>query len=149
VVQQNCTACGHVHFRGAKPCVGALVIQNGRVLLARRRVDPFKDWWDVPGGFLEPWEHPAEGAVRELCEEAGLQIAPRELLGVYVDTYGEDADYTLNVVYLADVIEGDPKPADDVVELRWFEPDELPDRIAFDNGRRALKDWRARLQRGT
>ena len=55
-----CPACGYVHWRNAKPCAGALVIRNGKVLLVRRAVEPFKGYWDIPGGFCEADEHPAE-----------------------------------------------------------------------------------------
>ena len=147
VTQQVCPACGAVHFRNAKPCAGAIIERDGRVLLGRRNREPYLDWWDIPGGFLEPWEHPADGAVREVREETGLEVRPRELLGMFVDTYGEDedADYTLNVYYLVDVVGGDPQPADDLAELAWFAAGALPDRIAFPNARLALGLWERRV----
>jgi 8-oxo-dGTP diphosphatase len=74
LVPQTCAACGAVHLRNAKPCAGALVGRDGQVLLGRRAVEPGLGSWDIPGGFLNPWEHPSEAAVREVREETGLQV---------------------------------------------------------------------------
>ncbi len=148
VVQQDCPACGAVHYRNAKPTAGAILVRDGKVLLGRRGVEPFLGWWDIPGGFLEPWEHPAEGVLRELLEETGLAIDVGELLDVSVDTYGEQGDYTLNFYYLATAPTGEPYAADDVTELAWFAPDALPDQIAFAAGRAVLARWRERERVG-
>jgi ADP-ribose pyrophosphatase YjhB (NUDIX family) len=102
LVSQPCRSCGAVHFRNAKPCAGAVVVRDGRALLGRRAVEPARGRWDIPGGFLNPWEHPADGAIREVREETGLEIRLKELLSVVIDTYN-DRDYTLNMYYLAEV----------------------------------------------
>lgn len=147
IARQDCPACGAAHFQNAKPCAGALVTRDGKVLLGRRGIEPFKGWWDIPGGFLEPWEHPAAGAAREVAEETGLVVRPTRVLAIIVDTYGEGGDYTLNIFFLAEIVGGEARPADDVVELGWFGPDELPEQIAFANGRQALAAWRGSGQR--
>lgn len=150
VVQQDCLACGAIHYRTAKPTAGALIERDGKVLLGRRGVEPFFGWWDIPGGFLEPWEHPIDGLRRELREEAGLELEVGELLAVIVDTYGysDQGDYTLNFYYLAAAPSGEPAPDDDVTELRWFSPDELPGQVAFAAGRAALARWQERRTAG-
>jgi 8-oxo-dGTP diphosphatase len=140
----TCPQCGFVYYQNPKPCAGALVVQDGRVLLGRRSREPFKGYWDIPGGFMEGDEHPWETAAREVKEETGLVIRPVELLGMYPDVYGESDEYTLNIFYIAEVAGGEPRPADDVEELGWFAGDELPEKIAFANGRQALEDWRRR-----
>ena len=107
---------------------------DGRLLLSRRGVEPFKGKWDFPGGFLDEDEHPLDCIRRELREEAGVEVEPLEFLGVWVDRYGGDgsAQTTLNFYWTARIVEGDPEPADDVAELRWFAPDEIPvDELAF------------------
>jgi ADP-ribose pyrophosphatase YjhB (NUDIX family) len=135
-----------VHYRNAKPTAGALIVREGKVLLGRRAVEPFLGWWDIPGGFLDPWEHPADGVVREVREETGLIVLPGELLSVIVDTYGDGGDYTLNFYYLAANVAGEPRPADDVAELGWFAPEALPEQVAFASGRQALATWQRRLR---
>jgi 8-oxo-dGTP diphosphatase len=114
------------------------------VLLGRRGIEPGLGEWDIPGGFLEPWERPEEGAVRELAEETGLVVRTTELLTILVDTY-QDEVYTLNLYFLAELVGGEPYPTDDLVELRWFGPDELPSSMAFANCLQALTVWRARV----
>jgi 8-oxo-dGTP diphosphatase len=108
-----------------------LVVESGRVLLVQRAIEPFKGWWDIPGGFLEVGEHPEAGAIRELQEETGLYIRPTELLGLYMDTYGPEQEPTLNICYLAEVAGGEAHPQSDVTELGWFALTDLPEQIAF------------------
>lgn len=141
--REVCPGCGKVAYENAKPCAGALVERAGKVLLVRRSIAPYRGWWDIPGGFLEADEHPARGAAREVREETGLRIRLGELLGVYLDRYGEVR--TLNLYYLARAAGGRERPADDAGELGWFGPDELPRRIAYPgHARRVLADWRRR-----
>jgi len=123
------------------------VIRDGRVLLVRRAIEPFYGYWDIPGGFLEAEEHPAVGVVREVEEETGLSIRLMALLGIYVDTYGAEDEYTLNVHYLAEVVSGEPRPASDASEMAWFAPHELPSDLAFLSDYQALEDWQ-RAMRG-
>ena len=129
----ECRQCGFVTYAGSKPTASAACVDDsGHVLLSRRGVEPFKGLWDFPGGFLEECEHPLECLRRELREEAGVEIEPLELLGIWMDVYGEGGGCTLNLYWAARIVEGDPQPADDVAELRWFEPDEIPlEELAF------------------
>src|SRR5579859_5012962 len=100
LLAQTCPACKAIHWRNAKPCAGALIVRDGQVLLGRRAVAPARGAWDIPGGFLEPWEVPAEAAIREVREETGLEVRVATLLSVVVDTYA-GRDYTLNLYYVA------------------------------------------------
>ena len=141
-----CTGCGRPFYENSKPCAGALVERDGRVLLVRRGIEPYKGWWDIPGGFLAPGEHPAEGAAREVREETGLIVEPTELLGIWIDTYasGDEQAYTLNCHYVARIVGGAERAADDAIELAWFRPDELPAEIAFEHQPAVLEAWRRR-----
>jgi 8-oxo-dGTP diphosphatase len=139
-IAQTCASCGAVHYFNAKPCAGAVVVRDGRVLLGRRAIEPALGRWDLPGGFLEPWEHPAECAVREVAEETGLHIQPTRLLCVIMDTYAERV-YTLNLYYLGEVIGGAERPADDLAELGWFEPHAIPRELAFAHCANVLRQW--------
>lgn len=143
-VRFDCTRCGRPLYENSKPCASALVVRDGRVLLSRRGIEPLKGCWDIPGGFLEAGEDPADGAVRELFEETGLRIHLRGLLGLFIDRYGEgdEAPYTLNIYYLADAGPETPNPQDDVAELCWFGPDELPKDLAFPHLQEVLDLWR-------
>ncbi len=134
-----CPACGWIHWRNAKPCAGALVVRNGKVLLIRRAIEPFRGYWDIPGGFCEVEEHPAQAAIREVREEAGLEIELTGLLGLWLDEYA--GSRTLNVYYLAHPLTSHLCVGGDANGAAWFAPNALPKQIAFANGRRALEAW--------
>jgi ADP-ribose pyrophosphatase YjhB (NUDIX family) len=139
---QPCAACGESHYHDAKPCSAVLVLDDaGRVLLARRALDPGRGQWDTPGGFCAPDETPEDCAIRELREETGCEIELTGFLGHIVDVYGEDGDHTLNALYTARIVRGVPRPADDVDELRWFALDALPllSELAFANTAECLR----------
>lgn len=111
-----------------------MVDEDDRVLLSRRAVDPFAGKWDLPGGFLEEGEHPLDGVRRELQEEAGVEIEPRVFLGIWIDgyVYRDRSFSTLNLYWTARIVDGEPEPADDVLEFRWFAPAEVPqEELAF------------------
>lgn len=145
----QCEACGSRYYANPAPAVSAIVEdERGRVLLARRAVEPDRGRWDTPGGFLEEGEEPLEALRRELREETALEVEPGSFLGAYVDTYGElpDAAWVLNLVWDARVLSGEMESADDVSELRWFAPEELPgrdDQYAFNWVAPFLRRWAA------
>lgn len=144
----RCPSCGFAAYANSAPTASALVEDGrGRLLLARRSVEPDAGRWDVPGGYLEEGEHPLDGLRRELREEAGLAIEPLELLGIWMGRYGDepDAPATLNLYWRARAAEGEPAPADDVSELRWFAPEELPTpaELAFAHTPAVLDAWKA------
>jgi ADP-ribose pyrophosphatase YjhB (NUDIX family) len=120
----ECRACGYVAYANAVPGAEAVCIdERGRVLLGRRANDPGRGLWDLPGGFLHEDEPPLEGLVREVREETGLEIQPTEFLGFWLEPY--DQRTVLCLAWVAKAT-GEGRAADDLVELRWFEPRELP-----------------------
>lgn len=146
-----CNACQEVFYENAKPCAGALVVREGKVLLGLRDREPHKGLWDIPGGFLEAEEHPEAGAIREVKEETGLDIQPDRLVGIYMDRYGEGAtSHTLNVFYEAHVLGGSELPSSDLAAMQWFPVDQLPawGEIAFENAGHAIRDWLSQRKHG-
>ncbi len=120
-------------------------MKDQRLLLVRRGIEPFKDCWDIPGGFLEPGEAPAAGASREVVEETGLEVRLNGLVGWYPDVYPEGVT-TLTVFYEAEVVGGTLAAGDDAIDTHWFARDEIPADIAFECCRAATRDW---LRRGS
>lgn len=124
-----CAECGAQFWDNPKPCGGAFVTADGRLLLVQRRHEPWAGCWDVPGGFCEGDEHPETTTVREIREETGLEIQLTGLLGMWVDRYGDDGSspWTLNIYYHAVADDPGSAAADDeeTAAVRWFAPEEL------------------------
>jgi ADP-ribose pyrophosphatase YjhB (NUDIX family) len=120
----ECRGCGYVGYANAVPGVEAVCFDDrGRVLLGRRAFDPGRGLWDLPGGFLHEDEHPLDALRREIREETALEIEPLEFLGFWLEPY--DGRIVLCLPWTARV-SGEGRAGDDLVELRWFEPGELP-----------------------
>lgn len=133
----QCPSCQTWQWLNPKPCAGVLIEHKGKVLLLRRALEPWKDHWDIPGGFCDGGEHPRDAAVREVKEELGIYVEVVGLLGMWMDTYGEGVrpDTTLNIYYLAHWDSDEPPVLTlDKVEASsaaWFGPDDLPVDIGF------------------
>jgi 8-oxo-dGTP diphosphatase len=134
----TCAACGQPHYLNPRPCGEAVVISGGDVLLLRRAADPYRGYWDVPGGFCDAAEHPMHAAERELAEELGLAGTATAYVGTWIDTYGAEFDrtpiHTSISVYLVALADPGAEPRlqpEEAVEARWFPLDALPDGVAF------------------
>ncbi len=109
--------------------VGAIIIEDDRVVLVKRGNPPSLGEWSIPGGLLEVGETLREAAVREALEETSLTIETGDLLGVY-DRVMRDADertlyhYVL-IDFLCHRMGGEPHAAGDAAEARWFTRSEL------------------------
>ena len=120
----ECRACGYVGYANPIPGAEAVCFDGrGRVLLGRRAIDPGRGLWDLPGGFLHEDEHPLDGLRREIREETALDIEPIDFLGFWLEPY--DGRIVLCLAWTAQA-RGDARAGDDLVEVRWFDPDELP-----------------------
>jgi ADP-ribose pyrophosphatase YjhB (NUDIX family) len=139
----HCRACGSSYYANSAPAAEGLLARDGKVLLAKRGIEPRRGYWDIPGGFLAEAEDPLEGLRREYREETGLEIRPLEWLGTHVEPY--DNYFVLGLTWLV-AADGEPSAADDVEELRWFGPDELPDEMAFAHQGELLRAWAAGQQ---
>ncbi len=129
--------------------MGAIPIDDdGKVLLARRGIEPFYGDWNTIGGFLEYEEDPMEGLKREVKEETGADCIIKDFIAMKADVYGPGGQALLNTYFTVQLLSGDLKPQDDVSELKWFVIDELPQNIAFESDRKALAALRRKLKRG-
>ena len=139
----RCPACGSVYYANSAPAVEGLLERDSKVLLTKRAIEPRRGYWDLPGGFLEEGEEPLAGLRREFIEETGLEVEPVEWLGTHLEPY--DNYFVMGLTWLVRA-EGDPRPADDVEELGWFGPGELPEEMAFAHQDELLRDWAVRKQ---
>jgi len=124
--------------------VGAVIIENQRVLLVRRGQPPLLGEWSLPGGVLECGETLREAVVREAREETGLAVETGEMLGVYDRVIRDDGGraryhYVL-IDFLCHPAGGELEAGSDAAEVRWFTRDELPAlNLAFDTNEVLLK----------
>jgi len=109
-------------------CVGAVVVEDGQLLLIRRGHGPAAGFWSVPGGRVEPGELLAEAVVRELAEETGLEGVCGEL-GGWVERLGDDYHFVILdfVVTLLDPT-AEPVAGDDAAEAAWVPLADVADR---------------------
>jgi ADP-ribose pyrophosphatase YjhB (NUDIX family) len=133
-----CSDCTFIFYQNSKPCVGALILDQGKLLLVKRSQEPFKGYWDIPGGFLEAGEHPEAGVLREIYEETGLHIQLDKLLGFFMDIYQTTGDPTLNIFYTATPTGGEARAGSDATHLHWFDLHALPEQIAFKSAHEVL-----------
>jgi len=111
-------------MRERKLVVAALVREQGRILMSRRRPDQaMPNLWEFPGGKVEPGEHPEAALVRELREELGCGITVDGIHEVVFHAYPDFDLYML--VYASRITEGRPR-AVDVAEVAWVSPAALP-----------------------
>ncbi|MGA3134611.1 MAG: NUDIX hydrolase [Terracidiphilus sp.] len=104
--------------------VGAVVVDEGRVLLVRRGSEPLRGQWSLPGGLLELGESLTNGVVREVREETGLFVEPVELIELLdrIHREGERVRYHYVIAdYLCRVAGGALKAASDADAARWVE----------------------------
>jgi len=122
--RRYCQECENPIYRNPKPCAGALVIDEGDILLVKRTQPPGVGTWSVPAGFLEYDEPPAPGAVRELEEETSVTASEEdlELFDTAFVTAGE-RENVLVIIYRVErsATKGDPEPGSDAGEAQFWE----------------------------
>ncbi|MFF8591092.1 (deoxy)nucleoside triphosphate pyrophosphohydrolase [Streptomyces sp. NPDC015220] len=104
--------------------VGAALLDDGRLLAARRSAPPeLAGRWELPGGKVEPGERPEDALVRELREELGVEAEVAERVP---GSWPLRPPYELRV-WTARLRPGSaaPKPLQDHDELRWLTPAEI------------------------
>jgi 8-oxo-dGTP diphosphatase len=116
-----------------------------RVLLIRRKHDPFAGCWALPGGFVDEGETLLAAARRELREETGLEVGDLEQLHAFGDPGRDPRGWTVSVAFLGRVDAGTlvPRAEDDAVEVGWVSLAEPPP-LAFDHAK-ILERARTRL----
>jgi ADP-ribose pyrophosphatase YjhB (NUDIX family) len=134
-----CGDCGFVNYVNPRIIAASVPVWQGQFLLARRAINPRKDYWTIPAGFLEVGETVAAGAVREAWEEARTRITTGSLLGVYnIAAIGQ-----IYMVYRATMLSSDFAAGPESNAVALFAWDEIPwADLAFPSVRWALQDYR-------
>jgi 8-oxo-dGTP diphosphatase len=139
-----------VETRKTRIRVAALIIRDGRVLLAKHEKGG-KQYWLLPGGGVEYGESVEEALKRELQEEAGLDIQPGELLWV-VDSIPDDHHrHVINLILSADAQSNVLNPHPDAVlrDVQWIDIGLFPDLEIFPDTKTEIIHFIQTGERGT
>ncbi len=134
-----CRECGAATFLDPKVAVAVVISRDDRILLGKRA-----QWtrspgtWSLPAGFVDRGELVESAATREALEETGLAVTIGPVLGVF----SEPGEPVILIAFPAVTAIGEPTPGDDLIELAWFLPDELPE-LAFGHDAQVIQLWQA------
>ena len=131
------------------PAAGCVVEQEGRLLLARRKFEPWQGCWYFPSGFVEYGDDVEDTARREVHEETGLLVELGPLFGIY-SYFDDPRQHGIIILYRATIVGGAPEAGDDAAEVAFFAADALPplEQVGFATHRRALLEWRDEIMYG-
>ena len=105
-------------------CVGAVAVDDDRILLVRRGRGPAAGEWAVPGGRVEEGETLAEAVVRELAEETGVEAVCDDLVG-WVERIGDGYHFVILDFRVTVLSDQPPVPGDDAAEAAWVPLEEM------------------------
>lgn len=130
-----CASCGHHLYINPVPC-NAVILENnfGEILLVKRKFEPQKSYWDLPGGFIKPGENYVESVQREVAEELSIRIEVSDVVGIYADSYLYKGvlNHTLAIISSGKILGGEIKPDDDVSGYEFVLKDKvLKEKLAF------------------
>jgi 8-oxo-dGTP diphosphatase len=113
---------------------------NLNFILIKRRNDPFKNCWALPGGFVEYGESVENAAIREAKEETSIDVELIDLVNVYSEPDRDPRGHTITVAYTAKGNFNDRKAEDDACDIAIFSAEKLDEiKIAFDH-KKIIKD---------
>jgi len=133
-----CVSCELIHYSNPRVIVGCLPIYQDRVLLCLRAIEPRKNYWTLPAGFMENGETTAQGAARETWEEARAKVSNLDLYRVF------DVPHISQVYmfYRCDIDDGEFGVGPESLETDLYSEAEIPwVRIAFPVVTETLKDY--------
>lgn len=113
---------------------------NKEFVLIKRRNEPFKDCWALPGGFIDYGETVENAAVREAFEETSIPVKLEKLVNVYSDPQRDSRGHTITIAYTAIGDLSKAKANDDAKELMIVRAEDIENMdLAFDH-RQIIED---------
>lgn len=125
----------------AKPSVTAdilvfsMIDNKLNILLVKRGGHPYKNYWAIPGGFVNMKESIKEAAYRELKEETGVDDVYLEQLATFGEVDRDPRMRIISIAYIALVKSNDVTvvAGDDASDAQWFEVNELLKRLEIED----------------
>ena len=143
----HCTSCDFVLYHNIAAAVAVIIIHDNKILFTVRNVEPDKGKWDLPGGFIDPNENAEEAACRELKEELGIDLLPKNLK--YITTAPNNYLYknvpyrTMDIFYEYEVNSNqiNISSEDEINELIWVTKEKIQlDKIGFVSIRKVIEE---------
>ena len=114
--------------------------ENFNFILIKRKNDPYKGYWALPGGFVEYGESVETAAIREAKEETNIDVKLKDLVNIYSKPGRDPRGHTVTVVFTAAGDMSVKKADSDAMDITIFSPEKLDEiDIAFDH-REIIKD---------
>lgn len=133
-----CGQCGHIAYSNPKIVVGSVVTYGDRIMLCKRAIEPRKNYWTLPAGYLEEHETPQDGAKREAREEACAIIEIDALLAVYAVPHISQ----VQLMYRARLSAPEFAAGPESLDVKLFLWDEIPwSELAFPSVKWALDHY--------
>lgn len=134
-----CSNCGFTFWNNPKPVTSVILHTNGKIMLLQRANKPLKNYWCLPGGYIDYEETSEEAIRRETKEGVGFKIGQLgSLFGVYrIDN--DPRGVNIDIIYEAE-LEGKILLSEEHHNYKLFATNELPAKIAYKH-RNAIEDW--------
>lgn len=140
-----CSLCNTIFYTNPNVVVGALCIRNNKILMAKRNINPRKNLWTLPAGFMENGETLQEGAIRETLEETESKA---EIIMAY-SMFSLPHVNQVHMFFLANLLDDNFGPTFESSEVKLFGIDEiLWDEIAFPTVEKTLKYYIEDTEKG-
>jgi ADP-ribose pyrophosphatase YjhB (NUDIX family) len=138
--REVCPSCGWIHYEQLKVGAGAIIEDANKLLLLQRANNPRKEQWNIPAGYAESDENPAQTAIRETLEETGLQIEIIRQLYTYY--YADDPRGNgLMVLFQGHVVGGEIRNSSESTAIKYFDRKNLPVSLAGGGHDQAVTAW--------
>lgn len=140
-------------YKNPTPTVDTIIQKESKILLIKRKKDPFKNMMALPGGFVNEGETVEEAAKREIREETSLEIRLLDILGVYSDPNRDPRKHIMTTVFVGEIESSKDVEAiagDDASDIVWLDLESIEKHVfAFDHKKIINNYLKWRHRRGT
>lgn len=136
--RHSCIKCGYIHYQNPRIITGCIIQKEGKILLAKRAIEPRYGKWNLPAGFLEQNEDVISGAAREALEETGFEVKVSHLQTVYSVPHVSQ----VFMLFVAEIISKQFDDPSETLEMEFYNEKGIPwDEIAFSSNTFAIKKY--------